>query len=221
MRNPFKNLFKDKNKEVNENSIKPFAYYTIKGKDWVVDESMDFKVQSSSDNIRVYGYTLETRFLLNGTWSQWHTYYTNKIYHSPTCATLAGIQAGRISTGNEWRVMPLYIMDQQQFRDFKLNKLFSEDNERKLFPIKGWKVKDDIDYENGHGKTFKYTKNTLFIQLENGTIVYLSNKTDKTQYDYRNHLNYLLESKSVYEVDIKDEKWAYPHLLKELKLKLK
>lgn len=221
MRNLFKNLFKQKNKEVNENSIKPFTHYTIKGKDWVVDESMSFKVQSSSENIRVYGYTLETRFLFKETWSQWHTYYTNKIYHSATCATLAGIQASKLLTDYEWRVMPLYTMDQQQFRDFKLNKLFSEDNERKLFPIKGWKVKDDIDYENGHGKTFKYKKNTLFIQLENGTIVYLSNKTDKTQYDYRKHLNYLLESKSVDEVDIKEEKWAYPHLLKELKLKLK
>lgn len=222
MKNLFKDIFKSKRKET---SIKPFDYYTINGKNWVVDESMLFKVQSSSENIRIYGYTLEFRYPYKfkgvETWTQWSTYCTNKIYNSATSASQAGIQSSKVFKGSEWRIMPLYVMDQQQFRDFKINRLFNGEKEESKHEIKGWKVKSDIDYVNTHGKGFQYRKNTLFIQLENGTIIYLPNKTDKIQYDYRHHLNILIDNKQVDEVDIKDEKWAYPHLLKELKLKLK
>lgn len=211
-----KNLFKN---ETKENSYIEHSY-KINGKDWVVDESMSFKVQSSSENIRIYGYTLEFRYPYNSqgieTWTQWYTYCTNKIYNSPTSASQAGIQSSKIFKGSEWRIMPLYVMDQQQFRDFKINRLFNDGKDESKYEIKGWKVKDDID----DGEGFQYRKNTLFIQLENGTIIYLSNKTDKTKYDYRHHLKKLIDNKEVDEVNIKDEKWAYPHLLKELKLKL-
>jgi hypothetical protein len=70
---------------------------------------------------------------------------------------------------------------------------------------------------------YKYSKNTLFIQMEEGNIRVVKNKTERNKTIYSNSkmiLDDLIKNEQVEEVNIKNEKWAHPHLCKELKIKL-
>jgi hypothetical protein len=58
--------------------------------------------------------------------------------------------------------------------------------------------------------------------MEDGQIKTIKNQTTGIQHHDRFQLfNDLLENNQVDEVDIQNEKWAHPHLCKELKHKIK
>jgi len=205
--------------------VKPDHYYTVNGKNWAIEESINFKSQAVAEDMRPYGYTLEVRWKDNkGEWYGWTPYWNHKIYYSVAQANDAAIKCylSRVSIC-EWRIRPLYVMDQMEYRTFKLDKLLSDNkNEPKKYEIKGWKVKKDVEVEYNNGSKFKYKKGTLFIQLENGSIFKISRPSDPTSIsDHYQLKNDLIPNGHVIEVEITDEKWAHPHLLKELKTKYK
>jgi hypothetical protein len=103
--------------------------------------------------------------------------------------------------------------------------------EPKVYEIKTWKAKENIEKEiqrdqyPQNGKVlYKCKKNTMFIQMEDGNIRVVRNSTDPNSIIYthaRWTLDDLIKSELVEEVNIKNEKWAHPHLCKELKKKIK
>jgi len=194
-------------------------YYSIGSRIWAVEDSIDFRLQSRSDDVNVYGWTLEFRWMNGrGEWCGWSTYWNNKIYQSAQHATEAALKCYLAKTTHEWRIRPLYVMDEMEYRNFKLDKLLNTDGqEYKKYEIKGWKVKEDVEIEGN-----KYKRGTLFIQLSNGSIFRVTGPSEKTKYGDRYKLeNHLIPNGHVVEVEIKDEKWAHPHLIKELKTKFK
>ena len=94
--------------------------------------------------------------------------------------------------------------------------------EPKVYEIKGWKVKEDceIEYKNTNSK-FKYKKGTLFIQLQSGDILQVKSSRENNRSNRYQLFNDLIPGGFVEEVKIEDEKWSHPHLLKEIKNKLK
>ena len=110
--------------------------------------------------------------------------WNRKIYYSASAATEAALKF-YVSTshGYEWRVKPLYVMEQQEYRNFKLDKLLGENStqEPKKYEILGWKVKEDCEIEYKNGNKFKFKKGTLFIQLESGDIVQIKSSRENTR----------------------------------------
>jgi hypothetical protein len=213
------NIFKKKKEEI----LKPEVYYSIGGKIYAVKHCEIVKYQPPSENHKVYGWTLEVRTKRHGEWGSWFTYYNNKIYNSHSSALGAALQCHLSYQREEyeWRIKPLYVMDDQEIRDYKIDLLLKETPPKKQFGIKAWKVIDDceVDYKS-YGK-YKYKKGTVFIQLEDGNIINLKDRNSKTERNNHYQLKTeLIPRGLVKEVDIQDEKWAYPHLLKELKKKL-
>ena len=211
-----------------EHLVKPKHYYTINNKDYAIEDSIIFQSQASADDIRPYGYTLEVRWRdnKNDDWCGWLTYWNYKIYSSIQVANESAHKCYLSSSKQEfeWRVRPLYVMDQMEYRNFKIDKLLKEDEskEPKKYEIKGWKVKEDVEVEYSNGNKFKYKKGTLFIQLENGNIFRVNGPSVPTSLgDHYQLRNNLIPNNHVIEVDIKDEKWSHPHLLKQLKTKFK
>jgi len=206
--------------------VKPEHYYTLFNKTWAIEESINFQTQAVVEGMKPYGWTIEVRWKDNkGEFYAWQTYWNRKIYYSALAATEAALKSYvSKSSGYEWRVKPLYVMEQQEYRNFKLDKLLNENInkiEPKVYEIKGWKVSEDCEIEYKNGNKFKYKRGTLFIQLENGDIIQIksSRETPKTgQYQL---FNDLIPGGFVEEVKIEDEKWSHPHLLKEVKNKLK
>jgi hypothetical protein len=211
------NIFKKKKEEI----LKPEGYYSIGGKIYAVDHCEIVKYQPPSENHKVYGWTLEVRTKRHGVWGSWFTYYNNRIYNSHSSALGAALQCHLSYQREEyeWRIKPLYVMDDQEIRDFKINLLLKDTPQKKQFEIKAWKVIEDCEVE--YFRKYKYKKGTLFIQLEDGNII---NLRDHSQGIHRRDghqlKNDLIPNGLVKEVQLEDEKWAHPHLLKELKKKL-
>ena len=211
-----------------EHLVIPNHYYTINRKDYAIEKSIIFQSQSSAEDIRPYGYTLEVRWRdnKNDDWYGWLTYWNYKIYSSIHVANESAHKCYLSSSKQEfeWRVRPLYVMDQMEYRNFKIDKLLKEEEpkEPKKHEIKGWKVKEDVEVDYSNGRKFKYKKGTLFIQLENGNIIRVNGPSEPTFHGDSYQLkNNLIPNNQLEEVEIKDEKWAHPHLLKELKTKFK
>jgi hypothetical protein len=226
-------FFRKKSKQVEvvesppQHLVIPNHYYTINRKDYAIEKSIIFQSQSSAEDVRPYGYTLEVRWRdnKNDDWCGWLTYWNYKIYSSIHVANESAHKCYLSSSKQEfeWRVRPLYVMDQMEYRNFKIDKLLKEEEqEPKKHEIKGWKVKEDVEVEYSNGRKFKYKKGTLFIQLENGNIIRVNGTSEPTFHGDSYQLkNNLIPNNQVEEVEIKDEKWAHPHLLKELKTKFK
>jgi hypothetical protein len=66
----------------------------------------------------------------------------------------------------------------------------------------------------------KHKRGSIFIQLENGSIIKSGNVSDKTRFLWSSSFKKLLSSELFDEIELKEEKWLYPHLLKELKNKI-
>ena len=207
--------------------------YTINGKEYAIADSKLIKIQAVSDDVHLYGWSLEVRWRRqNGEWYNWMTYWNHRIYVTRNAALDA---AGKIfphwsfdSNGeSEWRIVPIYKMTEPQYRDYKIDQLLNTskvNKEPKVYEIKAWKVKEDceVKYERNHS-IYKYSKNTLFIQMEEGNIRVVKNKTERNKTIYSNSkmiLDDLIKNEQVEEVNIKNEKWAHPHLCKELKNKI-
>jgi hypothetical protein len=204
--------------------IKPEHYYTLFNKNWAIEESIDFQTQAIAEGMRPYGWTFEVRWKDNsGEWYTWQSYWNRKIYYSVHTATEAALKCYISKNhGYEWRVKPLYAMEQQEYRNFKIDKLLGgPTQEPKKYEIKGWKVKEDCEVEYNNGNKTKYKKGTLFIQLENGDIIQMKNTRESPRTGKYQLFNDLIPGGFVEEVKIEDEKWSHPHLLKEVKNKLK
>jgi len=205
--------------------VKPDYYYTINNKDWAVEDSINFQTQGIVEGMKPYGWAIEVRWKdSKGELYPWETSWNRKIYHSAVSASEAALKCYLSKNhGYEWRLKPLYSMEQQEYRSFKLDKLLNVNRqEPKKYEIKGWKVKEDTEIVYDNGVKAKYKKGTLFIQMENGSVFRINGTSDKTYninlYQFRKDL---ITNENVIEVEIKDEKWSHPHLLKELKTKLK
>ena len=207
------------------NSIIPDHYYRLFNRNWVVEKSINFQTQAVAEGMKPYGWTVEVRWKDNkGDWYNWETYWNRKIYYSVNSATEAALKFYMAkSHAYEWRVKPLYVMDQQEYRNFKLDKLLGENStqEPKKYEIIGWKVKEDCEIEYNNGNKSQYKKGTLFIQLESGDIIQIKNSRENTRAGRYQLFNDLIPRGFVEEVKIEDEKWSHPHLLKEVKNKLK
>ena len=205
--------------------VTPDQYYTLFNKNWAIEESINFQTQAVAEGMKPYGWTVEVRWKNNnGEFYPWQTYWNRKIYYSAEAATNAALKFYlSTSHGYEWRIKPLYVMEQQEYREFKIDKLLGENitQEPKKFEIKGWKVKEDCEIEYKNGNKFKFIKGTLFIQIENGDIIQIKNSRESNRIGKYQLFNDLIPGGLVEEVKIEDEKWSHPHLLKEVKNKLK
>ena len=191
----------------------------------VIEDSLFIKVQSSADDVSVYGWSLETRYQMRqGEWTSWYTYYNHRIYNTKESAIDASIKAGLTNRQDrECRVIPLYRMTEPQYRDYKIDKLLGNDKKREVYEIKGWKLKEDYDwYKTPNNGTIVHKKGTIYIQLENGDVIKSGTANEYTWRIGRSRLlTELIPKNLVEEISISDEKWLHPHLLKELKIKLK
>jgi hypothetical protein len=212
------NLFKSK-----KSAKTPNHYYSLYNKIWAVEESIVFQTQAVAEEKNPYGWTFEIRWkdTNTGDWYPWTTYWNRKIYYSAQSANEAAISALKGSK-HEWRIKPLYTMEQQEYRNFKIDKLLSgRSYEPKKYELMAWKVKKDCQVKYDNGNIFNYKKGTLFIQLERGDIIQIENTTKNRIGGKYQLFNDLIPGGFVQEVKIEDEKWSHPHLLKEIKNKLK
>jgi hypothetical protein len=206
---------------------KPAEYYDINGKRFAIADSMNIKVQASFEDIQVYGWTLEVRWKHNGEWHQWMTYWNHRIYQTRQSALDAAIKVyPSYHKDYEWRIAPLYKMNQPEWRQYQIDQLLWDSPyfEKKLNEVRAWRVIEDWEETFNNVNKVKFKKGTIFIQLENGNIVRAATTSDPTSYGSEYLLllrNYLLPKGKVEEIDIRNEKWIHPHLCKELKTKLK
>ena len=204
--------------------------YTINNKEYAIADSQLIKVQAVADDVHLYGWSLEVRWKDNkGEWYSWMTYWNHRIYTSRSSALDAATKIyPSYHNGYEWRIVPIYKMTEPEYREYKIDQLLMPNRankEPKVYEIKAWKVKEDceITYERNN-RTYKYSKSTLFIQMEDGNIRLVKNSTESNSIIHshaRMILDDLIKNEQVEEVNIKNEKWAHPHLCKELKRKIK
>ena len=221
------NFFKKKSETVLPDIQKPKDYWDINGKRFAIAESMIVSSQVIDETRRVYGWTLEVKTQWVNSAGEihttnWHTYYGNRIYQSQGSAIKAMLDVNKYGYYVDVRVMPLYIMENAEFRDYKIDKLLMNEPTKKVFEIKAWKVKEDRDVlVKGYLNPQKYKKGTIFIQNSNGTLQKAATRNEKTRRVYKGELEDLLKEGLLEEFDITNEKWIHPHLCKELKIKIK
>jgi hypothetical protein len=196
---------------------------TINNKEYLVEEVSHIEIQDPVEHTKIYGWTLEynSKYYNNSNQKEfWHMSWTNRIYNSRQSALNAAIQTGM---KEEFRISPLYKMEGGFLRDYKISQVLDDKPKKdKKFEIKAWKLKvDDFIYPYNDRNKESHKKGSIFIQLENGTIV-KSGCISKSLRYWRNDIKKQLSNKELFEeVDLKDEKWLHPHLLKELKVKIK
>lgn len=227
------NLFKKKTTIVEpvKNHFKSDVMtYTINNKEYAIADSQLIKIQAVADDVHLYGWSLEVRYKMSdGEFCSWFTYWNHRVYASRSSALDAATKVYTSSSpGYEYRIVPLYKMTEPEYREYKIDQLLMPNRvnkEPKVYEIKAWKVKEncEIKYERNN-MTYKYSKSTLFIQMEDGNIRLVKNSIDPNSIIYshaRMILDDLIKNEQVEEVNIKNEKWAHPHLCKELKRKIK
>lgn len=209
--------------------------YTINNREYAIADSQLIKVQAVADDVHLYGWSLEVRYRMSGgEFCSWFTYWNNRIYNSRSSALDASTKVYTSSSpGYEYRIVPLYKMTEPEYRDYKIDLLLTPNRvnkEPKVYEIKAWKSKNDIEvevpnkYPSNKPYLYKCKKNTMFIQMEDGNIRIVKNSTEPKSIMYEHSryiLEYLIENELVEEVNIQNEKWAHPHLCKELKKKIK
>lgn len=209
--------------------------YTINNKEYAIADSQLIKIQAVADDVHLYGWSLEIRYRMSGgEFCSWFTYWNHRVYASRSSALDAATKVyPRSSPGYEWRIVPLYKMTEPEYRDYKIDLLLTPNRvnkEPKVYEIKAWKSKNDIEveipnkYPSNKPYLYKCKKNTMFIQMEDGNIRIVKNSTEPKSIMYEHSryiLEYLIKNELVEEVNIQNEKWAHPHLCKELKKKIK
>jgi len=191
----------------------------VNNKEYLIEKSELVIQVGENEGLVPYGYTIEQKYKnLN-----WYTYWTNTIYSSLQSSLNAIIQIPKGSE-EEYRVVPLYRLQGSTLREYKINEVLGEQKtkEQRLKEIKSWKSKSDFEYYPiGFKKPYFVKRGSVFIQLENGNII-KSGQTEKTIRYWKNDIKEYLENSDLFEeIELKDEKWLYPHLLKELKNKIK
>jgi len=198
--------------------------YDVNGKRYAITDSMNIKVQASAEDVQVYGWTLEVRWKHNGEWHQWMTYWNHRIYQTRQSALDAAIKVypATHQKDYEWRIAPLYKMNDPQFRDYQIDQLLNHNpHQKKDKEIKAWRVIEEHEEIFNNTNKVNIKKGTIFIQLRNGRIIKASTTTEPSRYGIGYVLKYLIAKEKVVEIDIREEKWIHPHLCKELKTKLK
>lgn len=227
------NLFKKKETKIEEKSreLQKSDIIWINGYKYVVSDLYNIKVSDIPENKSIYGWALESRFITSNGWSIWSN-YGNKVYSSMNSALNAAMSITPTVKNNfELRIVALYKMSQAEFRDYKIEKILSENVKpkletpllRKIYPIIAWKIKEDCEIVyNQTNIKYKFKKNTLFIQNEDGNILTIIDQKSPVSYLHKYVLfNDLIKKDLVEQVDISSQKWAHPHLCKELKIKIK
>jgi len=227
------NLFKKKSTIVEpiKNHFKSDVMtYTINNKEYAIADSQLIKIQAVAEDVHLYGWSLEVRYKMSdGEFCSWFTYWNHRVYTSRSSALDASTKVYTSSSpGYEYRIVPLYKMTEPEYRDYKIDLLLTPNRvnkEPKVYDIKAWKVKEDCEITYERNKmVYKYKKSTLFIQMEDGNIRIVKNSIEPNSiiYSYvKMILEDLIKNEQVEEVNIKNEKWAHPHLCKELKKKIK
>jgi len=204
--------------------------YTINNKEYAIADSQLIKVQAVADDVHLYGWSLEVRYKMSGgEFCSWFTYWNHRVYATRSSALDAATKVYTSSSpGYEYRIVPLYKMTEPEYRDYKIDLLLTPNRvnkEPKVYEIKAWKVKEDCEITYERNKmVYKYKKETLFIQIEDGNIRIVKNSIEPNSIIYSHAkmiLEDLIKNEQVEEVNIKNEKWAHPHLCKELKKKIK
>lgn len=189
--------------------------YKVNNKEFLVEEVSHVEIQDYVEDIKIYGWTLEYKSRYSGNKEFWHMSWTNRIYCSKQAALNAVIQTGM---KEEFRISPLYKMEGGVLRDYKISQVLCDKPERKKQEIKAWKLKEDFKFTYNGNITHK--RGSVFIEMENGSIIKSGVNTPTIHY-WNRDLKHHLSNKDLFEeVNLKDEKWLYPHLLKELKVKL-
>jgi len=224
------NIFKKKPQPIKEKVKNNYNYdlmiYTINGKEYAICDSQLIKIQAVADDVHLYGWSLEVRYKMScGKFCNWFTYWNHHIYVSRSSALDAATKVCKgYNSEWEWRIIPLYKMTEPQWRDYKIDQLLTQSNKvEKKYEIKAWKVKEDCEiFYQRTNQTFNYKKGNLFIQMENGSVQLIRDQTSGINYHDKFQLfNDLLNNDKIEEVNIQNEKWAHPHLCKELKIKIK
>jgi hypothetical protein len=224
------NIFKKKPQPVKEKVKNNYNYdlmtYTINGKEYAICDSQLIKIQAVADDVYLYGWSLEVRYKMSGgEFCNWFTYWNHHIYVSRSSALDAATKVCKgYNSEWEWRIIPLYKMTEPEYRDYKIDQLLTQSNKvEKKYEIKAWKVKEDCEiFYQRTNQTFNYKKGNLFIQMENGSVQLIRDQTSGINYHDKFQLfNDLLNNDKIEEVNIQNEKWAHPHLCKELKIKIK
>lgn len=171
-----------------------------------MNNEINYQIQEGF-NGEIYGWTLEMRNP-NGIFT-WSSYWNNRIYQTKQSAISALSQVSIIYKNYEWRVLPLYRMSVENLREYKIGII----NNVKIEPeIIVWKVNSDF-------KNLK--KGDIIIKYKNGTIQKAANTSNPTSYIRNIEFKELLNNNLITEIDIKDERWIFPHLCKQLKNKMK
>jgi hypothetical protein len=189
--------------------------YTINNREYAIADSQLIKVQAVADDVHLYGWSLEVRYRMSGgEFCSWFTYWNHRVYTSRSSALDAATKVYTSSSpGYEYRIVPIYKMTEPEYRDYKIDLLLTPNRvnkEPKVYEIKAWKVKEDceITYERNN-RTYKYSKNTLFIQMEDGNIRVVKNSNERNITIYKHStmiLEDLIKNEQVEEVNIKNEK---------------
>ena len=186
----------------------------VNSKNYLIDKSELVVQVEENQELVPYGYAIERKCK---NLDSWYNYWTNTIYSSLQSALNAIVQIPKY--GEEYRVVPLYRLQGSALREYKINEVLNDKKtkERRLEEIKAWKLKKDFEYPMG----FNNKRGSVFIQLENGNII-KSGQTEKTRHFWSgSELRTHLKNPDLFEeIELKDEKWLYPHLLKELKVKI-
>lgn len=207
-------------KEPEQVNQKPWTHWMIDNQKYAIKDSFDIKCQTIPDGKQIYGWTLETRYKINGEWCQWYTYYNNRIYQSMSSAIGAGIKTHPNGKENvDWRICPLYKMENAEFREFKIDQLLNKTKENEKYEIKAWILEED--FERKFNNNFMiHKKGSVFIQKDNGGIIISATPKTIALHGY----NYLFKEIQKYgrikEINLIDEKQLHPHLLKSIKQKL-
>jgi hypothetical protein len=177
-------------------------------------------IQEPKPLSKVYGWTVELRRKSHSS-EDWFINYKNKIYGSQNVALDAAIKiindfrqkGSNANYFHDFKIIPIYKMDDSEYREWKIDQIIDKTESTDNKKIKSWKLKEDVLYYRS-----EYKSGTIFIELSNGCIITPNESIPSRRVSksfIHKHIN-ILE-----EIDIIDEKWVHPHLLKELKLKLK
>jgi len=187
-----------------------------------MSELINVKVQETDKELQPYGWTVE----IKSKSLSWYRAWSNRIYNSESSAlnAVAQLSASSYHKGDEFRISPLYKMDGSYLREKKIKQILGEEKstKEKLSEIKAWKLKKDFEFNNFGGYlNYKSKRGSVFVELEGGQIV-KNGQTEKTRFFYSPHkVMEHLNNKELFErIELKDEKWLYPHLLKELKIRI-
>lgn len=103
------------------NFLKSKTNFRINNTDWVTEKFIEFESQSIHKDLKPYGWTLEVNWKYS---NGWEMYWNRKIYKSSKSAAEAALQCSIAYRPEfKWRIRPLYIMDQAEYRNFQIEKI--------------------------------------------------------------------------------------------------